>query len=174
MRKVNSKVIRIDGEKFKSLLESASGKTLKEISLENGFSDSFLRMVVKTGKASPSAIAVAKLYGIDPSAYEYVEPRVTTLRALEYEKEQKQLTIDDLTQDKINEAVNKALSILLPQHIDKVVNNAFNLNERIDAAFKSGYARGYDKGYAYAKALYCKEPENPNQNKSDVGGATNE
>lgn len=68
MRKTN--FIYINGEKFKALLEGATGKTLKELSLENGFSDSFLRMVVKTGKATPTAQAVAKLYGIEPSAYE--------------------------------------------------------------------------------------------------------
>ena len=55
-------VIDIDGSKLKSLLTEKTGKSLKELSLENGFSDSFLRMVIKSGKASPTAQAVIKLY----------------------------------------------------------------------------------------------------------------
>lgn len=87
-------IIQINGEKFKALLEGATGKTLKEISLENGFSDSFLRMVVKTCKASPSAQAVAKLYGIEPSAYE-VKPETVA----ETLTDDRQLSIDDLLGD---------------------------------------------------------------------------
>ena len=74
MKRVNDKMLIIDGEKFKALLESKTGKTIKELSLENGYSDSFLRMVVKTGKASPSAVTLAKLYGIEPTEYEKPEP----------------------------------------------------------------------------------------------------
>ena len=74
MKRVNDKMLIIDGEKFKALLESKTGKTIKELSLDNGYSDSFLRMVVKTGKASPSAVTLAKLYGIEPTEYEKPEP----------------------------------------------------------------------------------------------------
>lgn len=74
MKRENDKMLIIDGEKFKALLESKTGKTIKELSLENGYSDSFLRMVVKTGKASPSAVTLAKLYGIEPTEYEKPEP----------------------------------------------------------------------------------------------------
>jgi len=90
MNAIKENIIAIDGAKFKALLEGATGKTLKEISLDNGFSDSFLRMVVKTGKASPTAQAVAKLYGIEPSAYEIKEAKPETIES------DKQLTFDDL------------------------------------------------------------------------------
>ena len=88
-KRVNKSYINIDGAKFKNLLETKAGKSLKEISLENGFSDSFLRMVVKSGKATPAAQAVARVYGIEPSAYEDkpVEPETT---------EGKQISFDDL------------------------------------------------------------------------------
>lgn len=88
-KRINKSYIYIDGAKLKTLLESTTGKTLKEISLENGFSDSFLRMVVKTGKATPAAQAVIRRYGIEPSAYEDkpVEPETT---------EGKQISFDDL------------------------------------------------------------------------------
>lgn len=91
MNNVKSNVVEIDGALFKTLLESAAGKSLKEISLENGFSDSFLRMVVKTGKASPSAQTVARIYGIEPDAY--------TIKAKTPETDEassKQLSIDDI------------------------------------------------------------------------------
>ena len=94
MNAVKENIINIDGSKLKTLLESATGKTLKEISLENGFSDSFLRMVVKTGKASPTAQAVIKLYGIEPSAYE-VKPETPETEA-NTSDDVRQLTIDDL------------------------------------------------------------------------------
>ena len=88
-KRINKSYIDIDGVKLKELLESATGKTLKEISLENGFSDSFLRMVVKNGKATPAAQAVIRRYGIEPSAYELTYKPETA-------EDGRQLTIDDL------------------------------------------------------------------------------
>ena len=90
-KRVNPSHINIDGAKLKELLESATGKSLKEISLENGFSDSFLRMVVKNGKATPAAQAVIRRYGIEPSAYE-VKPAAP----VKAKEDSKQLSIDDL------------------------------------------------------------------------------
>ena len=115
-KRINPSHINIDGAKLKELLESATGKSLKEISLENGFSDSFLRMVVKSGKATPAAQAVIRRYGIEPSAYEKKPERVTTLRALEYEREQKQLTIDDLntiSRDELKEIIKESIGEFL-------------------------------------------------------------
>ena len=112
----NTNFIFIDGEKFKSLLEGASGKTIKELSIENGFSNAFLRMVVKTGKASPTAQAVARLYGIEPSAYEK-KPEPT-------ETAPEQLTIDD-----INGALNitrDELKAIVKEAVKEAVNEIFN------------------------------------------------
>ena len=112
-KRVNKSYILIDGAKFKNLLETKAGKSLKEISLENGFSDSFLRMAVKTCKASPAAQAVARVYGIEPSEYEKPE-RVTTLRALEYEREQ--MSFDDLnkiSREELKELVKESLTEVL-------------------------------------------------------------
>ena len=91
MKRVNDKMLIIDGEKFKALLESKTGKTIKELSLENGYSDSFLRMVVKSGKASPSAVTLAKLYGIEPTEYEKPEPV-----NFKPETDGEQISLDDL------------------------------------------------------------------------------
>ena len=105
-KRINKSYIYIDGAKLKTLLESTTGKTLKEISLENGFSDSFLRMVVKTGKATPAAQAVIRRYGIEPSAYEDkpVEPETVN--------EGKQISFDDLnsiSRDELKELVKEAI-----------------------------------------------------------------
>ena len=81
-KRINKSYINIDGAKLKTLLESTTCKTLKEISLENGFSDSFLRMVVKSGKATPAAQAVIRRYGIEPSAYEIKPVEPETIRSV--------------------------------------------------------------------------------------------
>ena len=104
-KRINKSYIYIDGAKLKTLLESTTGKTLKEISLENGFSDSFLRMVVKSGKATPAAQAVIRRYGIEPSAYEDkpVEPETT---------EGKQISFDDLntiSRDELKAVIKEAI-----------------------------------------------------------------
>ena len=113
-------VISINGSKYRELIENASGKTLKEISLENGFSDSFLRMVVKTGKASPTAQAVAKLYGIEPSAYE-VKPEVmpdTTANV-------KQMSIEDLNLVNLPDEVKDAIKVLVMSTVIEALNEYF-------------------------------------------------
>lgn len=111
----NMSYIYIDGEKFKELLESASGKTLKQISLENGFSDSFLRMVVKSGKASPSAQAVAKLYGIEPSAYRVKPVEDPEPDTVKFE----QITFDDL----ITEDAREALKAIVKEAVKEVITD---------------------------------------------------
>lgn len=109
-------IINIDGSKLKALLEGATGKTLKEISLENGFSDSFLRMVVKSGKATPTAQAVIKLYGIEPSAYE-VKPETPETEPAT--SDDRQLTIDDILAPDVKE--------VLRQFIKEAVFDAFKV-----------------------------------------------
>ena len=112
--------IYINGAKFKELIESASGKTLKEISLENGFSDSFLRMVVKAGKASPTAQAVAKLYGIEPSAYEV--KAITSQEPATQADDAKQLSFDDL----VSADLRDALKALVKEAVKDAIVEAFN------------------------------------------------
>jgi hypothetical protein len=106
-KRVNPSHINIDGAKLKELLESTTGKSLKEISLENGFSDSFLRMVVKNGKATPAAQAVIRRYGIEPSAYE-IKPAAP----VKAKEDSKQLSIDDLNsinRDELKTLIREAL-----------------------------------------------------------------
>lgn len=137
MNAVKENIITIDGAKLKTLLESATGKTLREISLENGFSDSFLRMVVKSNKATPTAQAVIKLYGIEPSAYE-VKPAITETEATT--SDNKQLTIDDILAPDVRE--------ILRQFIKEAVTDVFNdINE---AKLSEAYTRGFKDAQKYA------------------------
>lgn len=82
------KTIFIDGSKLKDLLESKTGKTVRELSLNNGYSDSFLRMSIKTGKASASVITLARLYGIEPAEYE--------IKPAEDDTDSKQMSFDEI------------------------------------------------------------------------------
>ena len=127
-KKINDNSIQIDGAKLKDLLEGATGKTLKELSLENGFSDSFLRMVVKSGKATPTAQAVIRLYGIEPSAYEIKPEPVTS------ETDAKQITFDDLlsagVRDELKAVIKEAL-------IEVLFNGEFvAVYNPVDSSFK--------------------------------------
>ena len=115
--------VKIDGAKFKELIEGASGKTLKEISLENGFSDAFLRMVVKSGKASPSAQAVAKLYGIEPSAYELKEKPVEDPERVNNDSST-QLSIEDLARYSLNSSITEAIFITGRDEFKTIVKEA--------------------------------------------------
>ena len=123
-KRINDKGIKINGAKFKELLETTSGKTLKEISLENGFSDSFLRMVVKSGKATPTAQAVARLYGIEPSAYEVKEAAP--------EEDKGQISIEDLAAYTVSSVIKEAVFVSGRNEFKAIVKEAIFeiLNER--------------------------------------------
>ena len=134
MKRVNDKMLIIDGEKFKALLESKTGKTIKELSLENGYSDSFLRMVVKTGKASPSAVTLAKLYGIEPTEYEKPEPvnvkpetdgeQISFDDLLTISKAELKAIVKEAVREVIAESIyydplNKVYSLFIPENLVK-------------------------------------------------------
>lgn len=102
--------IMIDGDKLKRLLEESTGKSLKELSIESGFSDSFLRMACKNNKATPAVQAVANLYGIAPSAYKAPD-KVKRVESLPT-KNGDQISIDDLEvlkRSEIKELIKEAI-----------------------------------------------------------------
>lgn len=107
--------ILIDGSKLKDLLESKTGKTIREISIDNGYSDSFLRMSVKTGKASASVITLARLYGIEPAEYEIIPEPV------EDETDSKQMSFDEIPT--INKADIKIIKDAVRAEILNVLSN---------------------------------------------------
>lgn len=117
-KRVVNRSINIDGAKLKELLESATGKTLKEISLENGFSDSFLRMVVKSGKATPAAQAVIRRYGIEPSAY-----KIKPAAPVKAKEDSKQLSIDDLITPDAKDVIKAVVKEAIIETLDNLVCN---------------------------------------------------
>lgn len=108
---MNSTTIKIDGAKLRQLLETKTGKTIYQIATESGYSKNVISNAIKKGYASSAVKNIARLYGIEPSAYEVKV--VTTLRAIEAEREKRQLTIDDLEsvelRDELKALVKEAL-----------------------------------------------------------------
>lgn len=106
--------IKIEGEKLKSLLESITGKTLSEISRENGFSSNFLSEAVKNNAASSTVQTVTRLYGIGPEAYAVKEE---TEEAPADGEKSNQLTIDDL----LNEEAKTALKAIIKEAVSEII-----------------------------------------------------
>lgn len=92
---MSKNTIKIDGAKLKQLLEERSGRSLYQISEDEGFSRNFLSQACRSGKASPIVQSVANKYSVRKE--EYILP----------EKELKQMTIDDI--DIQSERLNKTL-----------------------------------------------------------------
>lgn len=128
------KLINIDGSKLKTLLESATGKTLATLGVENGYSKSILTNAVRRNTASPAVVALVRLYGIEPSAYEVRE--VTTLRALEAERERKQLTLDDLVRDDVRAELKAIFKETIIETLSEFRSQAINWSyDRISQEF---------------------------------------
>ena len=120
--------IKIDGDKLRSLLESVSGKSIYQVALGCGYSRNLIAEAIRKGIASPIVQNVAKLYGIEPSAYELKTP-VEDPTSPESVDKDNQLSIYDISQEALNEAVKKALEASLPDMLkatfDKVLKDAY-------------------------------------------------
>lgn len=138
--------IKIDGDKLRSLLESASGKSIYQVALGCGYSRNLIAEAIRVGVASPIVQNVAKLYGIEPSAYELKTPAIAPISPESVEKDN-QLSIYDLSQEALNEAVKKALEAILPEMfkttLDKMLKDAYELGRK---DYKLGRIDGYNKG----------------------------
>ena len=84
---MSKNTIKIRGDLLKKRLEITTGKTLYELSEENGFSRNFLSEACRSGRASPIVQAVVRRYGIEPSIF------------TEVKKEFKQMTIEEIGSD---------------------------------------------------------------------------
>lgn len=130
------KTIFIDGSKLKELLESKTGKTVRELSLDNGYSDSFLRMSIKTGKASPSVITLARLYGIEPAEYE-----IKPAEPVEDETDSKQMSFDEIPTlnsadaELIRDAIKRELLDVLSGFCTEYISAQYEPRERVYKIF---------------------------------------
>ena len=114
-KKTKRATIKIDGAKLRSLLESSTGKTIRQLAYESGFSKNLIAEACRTGYASAVVQNVAKLYGINPEAYIIKEPEIieTTEAPLNG-----QISIDDLG------AINRAeLKELFKEAILELAND---------------------------------------------------
>lgn len=93
---MSKNTIKIDGAKLKQLLEERSGRSLYQISEDEGFSRNFLSQACRSGKASPIVQSVANKYSVRKEEYILAE------------KELKQMTIDDIQSERLNEALEKS------------------------------------------------------------------
>lgn len=113
--------ILIDGEKLGALLEAKTHKSLKELSLENGFSKNFLSEAVRCNRATAPVISVAKIYGIELESYKAVEKIEEEVS--QPPREGGQISLDDLSQMQREE-----LKSIIKEAIIETFNN-FSCNE---------------------------------------------
>ena len=92
---MSKNTIKVDGEKVKRALETVTCKTVYQISVENGFSDNFLKQACKANRASPIVQSVMRSYGLDPEDFK-----------LEEEKEYKQMTLEDIQEERLKESID--------------------------------------------------------------------
>ena len=110
---------KIDGAKLREDLEKAAGKSVYQISLDNGFSSNFIKQACKANRASPMLQAIVKLYGIDPELY------------IIRETELKQMTIEDMQSERANKAIEQSAKAF-----NKLNSAVCTCANNIDIAFK--------------------------------------
>lgn len=119
--------IKINPEKFKALLETTTGKSLKEIATENGYSAQLFKNVLRRGEASPNIQAVVRLYGIEPSAYEDKPIVEATEPVTSDETDAKQITFDEvlsqLTLFELKGAIAETVRALIYDDVKAVVKD---------------------------------------------------
>lgn len=145
-RKTKRSTIRIDGDKLRSLLENTTGKTIYELSLENGFSKNLISEACRSGYASAIVQSVAKLYGISPEAYKIVETE---------DKEPSQISIDEIapapqiSREEIKDAIKDAAAEMIPE-FTKILTKA------IEDSFKKACFDAFEENVPYLVAEFGK------------------
>lgn len=139
---MSKNTIKIDGAKLKQLLEERSGRSLYQISEDEGFSRNFLSQACRSGKASPIVQSVANKYSVRKE--EYILP----------EKELKQMRIEDIETDTVSKKT-----------LDKVVylsRGTYNDLARMTDKAANEIAEAFDalkRGWEKAVKEYIKEIE---------------
>lgn len=133
---MSKNTIRINGDKLKSLLEQTTQKTLRQISLDNGFSRNLISEACRQGKASPVVQNIAKLYGITPEAYMIKEePEIKEPEIIEEPRpEGEQISIEDLasiSRDELKEIVKEAVIDVLDSFRARELNGEYDPIENV-------------------------------------------
>ena len=133
---MSKNTIKVDGEKVKRALETITCKTVYQISVENGFSDNFLKQACKANRASPIVQSVMRAYGLDPEDFKLKE-----------EPEYKQMSLEDIQSERLNKALEQGA---------KAIDN---LNSAI-----CNYANDIEKAFSKLKKEWEKAIEEYNEN----------
>ena len=141
--------ITIDGGKLRTILETKTGKSIYDISSENGFARNFLNEACRNNKASNIVQAVVRLYGIEPEEYIFKETE-------EKPKEFKQISFDDLEEERAklkeeNELLKENLR-KANEELAKLLLNAKEVKRLAEEA-----EAGRKANFEYKEALARKE-----------------
>lgn len=120
---MSKNTISIRGDLLKKRLEITTGKTLYELSEENGFSRNFLSEACRSGRASPIVQAVVRRYGIEPSIF------------TEVKKEFKQMTIEEIGSDLVPKESLDNLANFLDEKTDDITREVNKLGEEMTKLF---------------------------------------
>ena len=127
----NSTTIKIDGSKLRQLLESKTGKTIYQIAVESGYTKNVLSNAVREGYASSAVQNIARLYGIAPDDYKYVEPEIPEFDADELKG---QISIDDIEsikRDELKSIIKEAMSEFINNSEFRFVNDPITQSIKI-------------------------------------------
>lgn len=139
---MSKNTIKIDGAKLRRLLEERSGRSLYQISEDEGFSRNFLSQACRSGKASPIVQSIANKYSVRKE--EYILP----------EKELKQMRIEDIDTNSVSmDTLNKSIEVSRDTYNDLAKMTSKAARE-IEVAFET-LKREWDK----AVKGYLKEIE---------------
>lgn len=118
---MSKNTIKIDGAKVREALEISTGKTVYQISTENGFSNNFLKQACKANRASPIVQSVMRSYGLDPEDFKLKE-----------EPEYKQMSLEDMQSERLNKALEQGAKAF-----DAFGSAVCNYTNSIEIAFKN-------------------------------------
>lgn len=147
--------IMIDGGKLRTILETKTGKSIYDISSENGFARNFLNEACRNNKASNIVQAVVRLYGIEPEEYifkeEPEEPEYTQISFDDLEEKRKKLEEENkLLKENLSKANEELAKILVERN--KLLQNEKEVKRLAEEA-----EAGRKANFEYKEALARKE-----------------
>ena len=125
---MNKTTIKIDGAKLRSLLESTTGKTIYQITVESGYSKNVISNAIRKGYASSAVQNIARLYGIAPEAYAIKE-----IKPVEEDKKG-QISIDDIEsikKDELKSIIKEAITEMLSEYSYACVSDPIRKETRV-------------------------------------------
>ena len=121
---MSKNTIKIDGAKVREALEISTGKTVYQLSTENGFSNNFLKQACKANRASPIVQSVMRSYGLDPEDFKLNEEQET-------ETEYKQMSLEDMQSERVAKAIQASNAALI-----RLSSQVTKTGERLRATFE--------------------------------------